>query len=117
LQVWLDPQEEQRIAAAAAAAGMPAGRFARRAALGQRVYAIPPVVNFDAWRQLARLSSNLNQISAAVNSRRIQVIGDGVSRLLVQIGVEVACLRAQLIGADDQADEADDDPTSTTWTS
>lgn len=115
--LYLDPLEEMRIAASASAAGLPLGRFIRRAALGQRVCAIPPVANLDAWRELARLASNLNQISAAINVGRIEVVGAGLSRLLTQIGLEVAGLRAQLIGADNhQVDEGDNETTSTDWT-
>ncbi len=111
--LYLDPQEEMRIAASASAAGLAIGRFIRRSALGQRVHAVPSIENLSAWRDLARLAANLNQVATAINRGRIEVVGDGVARLLVQIGLEVAALRAQLIGADDhQVDEGSDETTS-----
>lgn len=104
VEVWLDPCEEMQIAAAATAAGMPRGRFIRRAALGRRIEAAPPVTNLRAWSELARLAANLNQLVRLAHATGR--LGAELQPMLARLGIEVAALRAQLLGADEVDDQA-----------
>ncbi|SFD96853.1 hypothetical protein SAMN05660831_02705 [Thiohalospira halophila DSM 15071] len=97
VSVYLTPAEYQRLADAA-----PSGRSVadalRRAALGRRVEAPPPVpeVNREAWRALARSVGNLNQLAHHANAGR-QV--DGSLRAeLSEVRALVETLRKELVG-------------------
>jgi len=70
------------------------GQWLRMAALDQ-LPPVGPAVNVQAWAELARLASNLNQAQAAINRRdgdthQIEVLQD--------IRKAVATLRRELIG-------------------
>lgn len=95
--LYLDPVEEMRIEASAAAAGMPTGRYIRRAALGRQIAARPSVANLLAWQDLARVAANLNQLVHLAHLGRLSG-GDELVQLLVRLGVDVAALRAELLG-------------------
>ena len=70
------------------------GEFIRRAALSA-VPRVVPEVNREAWVELARLGSNLNQLVRHLNERRP---GTPPPVKLIDLQDSVVCLRADLIG-------------------
>ena len=97
--VWLSPDEIEHVDEKAEAAGLSRAEFLRRAALGQRVVAAVPDANRTAWAELARTTSNLNQLVYHLNSGNE---GDvEVMATLDDLRAEVAALRRELIGGDE----------------
>lgn len=78
------------------------GEFIRRAALLRAPRPIP-TLNLERWQELARTASNLNQISAGINSGKIV----GVTVDLTDLRAALDDVRAALIGL--ERDERTDD--------
>lgn len=101
INMRLTPDQAAPLLEAAAQAGMKPCAYAFHA-LCRRRLPLPPVVppiNQVAWSKLARLSANLNQISAAIHNGDVTEIGDGVRDLLVEVTLQLAAARAALLGS------------------
>jgi uncharacterized protein (DUF1778 family) len=110
-QPWIElaasATERQQIELAAEAARLPVADFVRQAALGRRLVAAPPVGNLLAWRALAALHANFNQVVRHLNQRALVGEALDLTSLPAQIealNLAVAGLRAQLLGADPSAE-------------
>ena len=66
--VRVNAGERALLADRAAAAGWDVGTYLREAGLRRRVVGTVPAVNVEAWRALARTTSNLNQLTAHLNA-------------------------------------------------
>lgn len=79
------------------------GEWLRRAAFGRRLPGGVPELNRDAWQQLARLVSNLNQHQRAINEGAISA--SVTPEHLEEIREAVQQLRSDLIGQGGADDE------------
>lgn len=97
VNVYLHPNEAALLDQARKCVGLERGPYMRLAALDRLPPMIPPL-NREAWSELARLSSNLNQHQRAINEGRIdsQVEPSDIEALREQVDA----LRRQLIGMD-----------------
>lgn len=69
----------------------------RRAATHQGPAQLPaPALNIEAWQELARLASNINQLAKSANSGRVTGVNSGQ---LDAIYREIQALRSALVGA------------------
>lgn len=93
--LYLDESEVEKIRESARAACLPMSTFLRRVALRQRVTVPPSAGNLMRWRELATLTSNLNQIAHACNSG---LIPENVSATIAALDEQVRLLRADLLG-------------------
>ena len=91
----------------AAAAGLDVGAYVRAMGLGRRVVGVVPMVNREAWSELARTTANVNQIAAHLNGGgRFDERGTSrVAQALDTVRGELALLRRALIGSGDDADD------------
>jgi len=84
---------------------MSINHFIRHAALGRRIVATVPPINLTAWADLARLASNLNQITKAMHGGNF-----AAARLLpstvAQLADQVSDLRLALIANHDEEEES-----------
>lgn len=78
------------------------GEWLRRAALSQPPRVVP-TINKEAWSELSRTASNLNQLTRALNEGRWQS-GDreAAQKSLRMVWDQLKVVRAQLIGLEDQ---------------
>ena len=68
-EVWLSPLELADLKARASTLGITPGEYMRRAiTIAPMPKPQVPVVNIEAWRDLARLSANANQYQHAINT-------------------------------------------------
>lgn len=68
--------------------------FIRKAALGRKIETPPSLINIEAWRSLAKVGNNLNQLAYAVASGRAH----GVDADLIQdLAEQVRQLRLALV--------------------
>lgn len=102
VSVRLNLDELERLDAQRAPVNMQRGEYLRAAAL-HRLPPTIPSVNRDAWVELSRLSSNVNQLARAVNEGR----ADLPNVDLAELYRAVADLRLSLIAVGD-ADESED---------
>lgn len=93
-ECYLSPAEREEVAAKACAAHLAVSAFLRKAALGQRVQAVP-TGNAERWAELAKLAANLNQLAHHANAG--QCVGVPAS-LLNGVVEEVLALRRELLG-------------------
>ena len=95
--VRVAPAEFTALTAKAEQMGMTPAHWLREAALSRRLPS-PPVspINREEYAELARLSSNLNQLARLANSGQPVTVGDA---LLQRLTAEVGRLRLALIGA------------------
>jgi hypothetical protein len=98
--------EWQRVTEAARSAGIPTLTYIRQRALSDRIGGgrlTIPEVNQDLWRKLARLSSNLNQLAAKMNSgdRSYQ---SHVAYLLTEANELLRSVRRLLIGLPEKSE-------------
>lgn len=90
-------------------AGIKPGVYARRLLMNHRVKAAPSVSDRAVWVELARVHSNLNQIAHELNvSRQESVVGmtphmRQIADLLIECERQTAALRAEILGAGDNA--------------
>ena len=99
-------QEAEEVDQHAAACGLSASELIRRRVLGQRLpKGSAPEMNLLAWRELAHLAANVNQLLKHLNEQRA-----GIGRALVdllqvkalvqKVDAAIYKLRLQLLGAD-----------------
>ena len=67
---------------------------AHAARLSQRIELPPSAGNLDRWRELAPLSSNLNQIARACNAG---LVPEGIYPVVIQLAEQVRLLRLELL--------------------
>lgn len=92
--IYLTALERGNIAERAKLAGMPLSAFIRKAALGQKVIAMP-AINADQWARLAALGANLNQLAHHANAGTL----DGADlALLEELSEQVRQIRHALMG-------------------
>lgn len=103
--VWLSDDELAEVTERARAAGLPVRQFIREAALSSRIIAAPPVANTKAWRDLAPVAANLNQLTRHANTTG-ELAAD-LPQVLEHLARQVDELRAVLIGIR-PGDEDDD---------
>ena len=94
--LYLDESEVDQIRASAHAAHLPMSTFLRRVALRQKVALPPAASTLAAWRELAPLASNLNQIARACNAG---VVPEGIYPVVCDLAEQVRLLRLQLLNA------------------
>lgn len=76
------------------------GEWLRRAALS-RPPRIVPTINKEAWAELARVGSNLNQLTRALHEERWTPSDATAAHAALQmVGEQLKATRAQLIGLD-----------------
>ena len=92
--IYLTPLERGAVAERAKQAGMPLSAFIRKAALGQKVSALP-AINAEQWGRLAGLGSNLNQLAHHANAGAIEGV-DPV--MLDELAEAVRQIRLTLMG-------------------
>ena len=94
--VRVAPEELVTLKAKADAMGMTQAKWLREAALTRRLPSPPvPEINRAQYAELARLSSNLNQLTRIANEGRNVTVN---VRLLERLDVEVGRLRQALLG-------------------
>jgi hypothetical protein len=90
-----------------------ASEHMRAGMLGKRVRLTVPEVNRQAYADLGRLGSNVNQIAASINSRLLDVSERGTLQAVLE---EIAELRKALLGInfnsaqEDEQEFEDDEP-------
>jgi hypothetical protein len=103
---YLSPAEREQVQARADAAHLPLAAFLRRAALGQRVHAVP-TGNAARWAELARTTAALSNLAKHANAeakKQREQNGGGVvlidvpPDLLADLRAEVEALRRELLG-------------------
>lgn len=103
---YLSPTERAQVQAKADAAHLTLAAFLRKAALGQRVHAVP-TGNATKWAELARTTSALSNLAKHANAeakrQREQddggvVLIDVPPDLLADLRAEVEALRRDLLG-------------------
>lgn len=92
--LYLNPTELSHIKAHAAAAHLSVSAFIRRAALGRKIEPPPSPINMEAWRSLAKVGNNLNQLAYAVASGRAHGVDADVIQDLAE---QVRQLRLALV--------------------
>ncbi|MDT7953054.1 MAG: mobilization protein [Acetobacteraceae bacterium] len=104
ISVRLTPDERVRLTAWAGPAGL--AEYLRRAGLGRRARGrIVPELNREAWTELARALSNLNQLAHASNAGR--TLGPELAPLIESVRDQVAALRLSLLGGRPEEPEKD----------
>lgn len=86
--------EEAEIRRRAQKAELDAATYLRNAGLGAS-FTIVPQVNREQWIELARTTSNLNQIARALNEGRL---GVDAKEVLVEVRKELRAVRSGLLG-------------------
>ncbi len=112
LSVRVNVAEYVELAARRDAVGMrEMGAYLRTAVLAQRPpQAVVPTVNRQAWQELARTASNLNQLTAHLNAgHRLDATGTAwLWETLTTLREEVRTLRLALLGV--IPEEREDEP-------
>lgn len=98
--VRVAPLELIALKAKAEQMGLTPAHWLREAALSRRLPSPPvPPINREEYAELARLSSNLNQLAKLANGGQSVVVADA---LLQRLADEVGRLRLALIGVGDR---------------
>jgi hypothetical protein len=92
--LYLDEREVDQIRANAQAARLPMSTFVRRVALRQSIERAPTADNLSRWRELAPLTSNLNQIARACNAG---LVPEGIYPAVTELAKQVRLLRLDLL--------------------
>lgn len=85
MSVRFTVSERQRVQAAAGAAGISAGEYIRRRALGQPVHALADVAAMSQLRSFGGLLKHLHAQGLGHDERTAQLLGD-IERALARIG-------------------------------
>ena len=93
-EIYLTPLERGAIAERAKQAGMPLSAFIRKAALGQKVSALP-AINAEQWARLSGLGANLNQITHHANAGTLEGVDPA---MLDEVAETVRQIRLTLMG-------------------
>lgn len=106
IKVRVSPGEREELEQLARAARLPLSLLVRNAALGLKIEPAPPAapeVNIEKYGELARMVSNLNQLTRHLNEGHI-VASDSqrldLQDVLSQALINVQHLRRELLGAD-----------------
>lgn len=92
--LYLNPTELSQIKAQAATVHLSTSAFIRNAALSRRIEPPPSLINLEAWRSLAKVGNNLNQLAYAVAAGRAH----GVDAAVIQdLAEQVRQLRLALV--------------------
>ncbi len=100
--LYLSPEELATLRERAARTKTPAlSAYIRQAALGRAPAQAIPTVNQQAYRELARLAANLNQVAHHLNQGAIVTVGPGqqFSRDIAELTELVRRLRLDLTNA------------------
>jgi hypothetical protein len=92
--LYLDASEIDQIRANATAARLPMSVFVRHAALRKRIETAPSDQNLSRWRELAPLTSNINQIARACNAG---LVPEGIYPVVAELAEQVRLLRLDLL--------------------
>jgi len=92
--LYLDESEIEQIRANAEAACLPMSMFVRRVALRKKIKLPPSAGNIKRWRELAPLTSNLNQIARACNAG---LVPEGIYPAVIELAEQVRLLRLELL--------------------
>ena len=93
--LYLTDHERAVLEIKARAACLPMSTFLRRVALKKKIEQPPKEISRKQYAELARVGSNLNQISAAINAGKASGIDVDV---IHELATQVRLLRMQLIG-------------------
>ena len=93
--LYLDEREVDQIRASAQAARLPMSTFVRCVALRKSIELAPSADNLSRWRELAPLTSNLNQIARACNGG---FLPEGTYPVVSELAEQVRLLRLELLG-------------------
>jgi hypothetical protein len=98
VSINLNLAEAEQLSLKSEEAGMECASYIRVAALGNGITAVP-AINRDAYINLSKLASNLNQLMRAINSGSAGIIsGDQLGSAVAQLRSEVQALRSALLG-------------------
>ena len=106
VSTYLTPAEKSAVAEKASAAHMTLAAFLRKAALGQRVHAVP-TGNAKKWSELARTTAALSNLAKHANAAAKRLVESGdpglvlidvPPELLAALRAEVEALRRDLLG-------------------
>lgn len=92
--IYLTMLERGAISERAKHAGMPLSAFIRKAALGQKVSALP-AINAEQWSKLSSLGSNLNQLTHQANAGTLEGVDPA---MLDEVAETVRQIRLTLMG-------------------
>ena len=92
--LYLDDGEADQIRANAQAARLPMSTFVRCVALRKSIELAPSADNLSRWRELAPLTSNLNQIARACNAG---LVPEGIYPAVTELAEQVRLLRLELL--------------------
>lgn len=95
--IYLSERELDAIKLRAAEACLPLPEFMRGALSSATVIAAAPVA-IDQWSKLAPLASNINQISARLNSGPHEHVSEDDLEAFVELGQILSEIRLRLIG-------------------
>lgn len=93
--LYLDEGEIEQLRGYAKAARLPMSTYLRRVALRQKIEAPPAAENMTRWRELAPLTSNLNQLVRACNAG---LAPEGIYPAVAALAEQVRLLRLELLG-------------------
>ena len=96
---YFNSSERVLLNARATQAGLALSTYIRESALGKSIKVLP-TINAERWAELARTTSNLNQLLHHLNEGRIHEVN---SALLVALLEQVQSLRQELIGGRDDS--------------
>ena len=102
--VRVSEEDHRVIKRLATAAELSVSEFLRRAGLGARITWPVPPLNQQAWTELARTASNINQLAHHLNEGRIKGRQTGINLEDMQVMLRrlyghIVVLRRELIGA------------------
>lgn len=95
--IYLSDRELDAVKLRAAAACLPVPEFMRAALSSVTVIAAAPVA-IDQWSKLAPLTSNINQISARLNSGSREHVSEDDLKAFVELGQILSEIRLRLLG-------------------
>jgi len=94
---YFNKLELEQLQSKARESGLPLSAYIRRASLGSKIHALPPI-NAIAWHELSHTTANLNQIAKHLNSG----LAYGIEpKLIEKLANEVRQLRLDLVGANE----------------